>query len=69
MNVCGENVSKAASGESSQNVVDCAKGGAWQLFAEVQAMSERSRAKRLQPVVLTEMQGKGKCGKEAFLLT
>jgi hypothetical protein len=33
------------------------------------ALSERSRAKTLQPVILSDLQGKGWCGKEAFLLT
>jgi hypothetical protein len=33
------------------------------------SLSEQSRAKTLQPVILPDLQGKGLCGKEAFLLT
>jgi hypothetical protein len=46
-----------------------AQGWALAIFTEAMAMSEQSGGKIKQPVVLTDLQGKGHERKEAFLLT
>jgi hypothetical protein len=49
-------------------MVACAAGRGISNFAEAMATSERSGGKIKQPVVLTDLQGKGLVRKEAFLL-
>ncbi len=62
-------VSRTASDEIRQNNDGLSEGKGIAMFAKRRALSERSRAKVLQPVVLTDLQGKGPVRKEAFLLT
>ncbi|MBB3971110.1 hypothetical protein [Mucilaginibacter phyllosphaerae] len=59
---------KTALGESGQNNGGVMRGKGIGNFCRSRGMSERSGAKDFQPVVLPGLQGKGLCGKKAFLL-
>ncbi len=63
-----ENVSRGASGENGQNVGGGGREGHSNTCRSA-GSCVRQRGKILQPVVMTVLQGKGPCGKEAFLLT